>query len=105
MLEDRGVHAAIADYWVSYRLTFLYEEAVVVVPIHEREDRYRTYRDRYRAASRSAYVFDPKRSREELAAMEKEAFDGPAPWGRPVERLHAGNLTAIVFERPAGNAP
>jgi hypothetical protein len=100
-LEARGVHAAIADYWVSYRLTFLYEEAVGVVPIHEREDRYPAYRRAYAAATRSAYIFDPARSRETLAAMEAEAFTGPSRWGTPVERLRAGALTAVVFDKAA----
>lgn len=104
-LEARGVHAAIADYWVSYRLTFLYREAVVVVPIHAREDRYPAYRQAYLAATRSAYIFDPKRSREQLAAMEKEAFEGEHPWGVPVERVTAGALTAVVFDRAGRGAP
>jgi hypothetical protein len=99
MLLARGIHAAAADYWVSYRMTFLSQETLVVVPIHPREDRYAPYRAAYEAATRTAYIFDPKRSREDLAAMEKEAFLGPSPWGKPVERLHAGALTAIVFER------
>jgi hypothetical protein len=102
-LETRGIHAAIADYWVSYRLTFLYGEAVLVVPIHPREDRYAPYRRAYGQATRTAYVFDPKRSREDLAAMQKEAFEGSVPWGKPVERLEVGSLTAIVFEK-AGDA-
>ena len=103
MLEDRGIHAAIADYWVSYRLTFLSREAVVVVPIHEREDRYPAYRTTYAGATRAAYIFDPKRSREQLSVMEAEAFSGPSPsrWGSPVERLHSGSLTAVVFDKPA----
>jgi hypothetical protein len=99
LLRQRGVNVAIADYWVSYRLTFLYGESITVVPIHEKEDRYPPYRAAYKAASRSAYVFDPKRSRERLAEMEKEVFGGPDRWGTPVERLEAGALTAVVFDR------
>jgi hypothetical protein len=98
-LRARGVQAAVADYWVSYRLTFLYDEALPVVPIHEKEDRYAPYRDAYRSAARAAYIFDPKRSREDLGAMEKEAFESAEPWGRPVERIVAGTLTAVVFEK------
>jgi len=35
--------------------------------------------------------------------MEAEAFSGPSPsrWGSPVERLHSGSLTAVVFDKPA----
>ena len=106
-LSARGVHVAIADYWVSYRLTFLYRESLVVVPIHAREDRYPPYRSAYSAATRTAYIFDPKRSRENLAAMESEAFGGVGgAWGVPVERVQAGALTAIVFDkRPSAPAP
>ena len=99
MLSARGIHVAIADYWVSYRLTFLYGERIAVVPIHEREDRYAPYRREYAAAARTAYIFDPKRSREDLAAMQAEAFSSPTPWGQPGERLDAGALTAIVFDK------
>jgi hypothetical protein len=105
MLLARGVHVAIADYWVSYRLTFLYDEAIAVIPIHAREDRYAPYRRAYAAAAKTAYIFDPQRSREDLAAMQAEAFSGATPWGRPGERLHAGALTAIVFDKPSDIAP
>jgi hypothetical protein len=105
LLESRGVRVAIADYWVSYRLTFLFEEAIAVVPIHAREDRYAAYRDAFHGASRSAYIFDPKRSREDRSAMEHEAFEGASPWGTVVERLSVGALTAVVFEKAIGGPP
>lgn len=105
MLLARGVHVAIADYWVSYRLTFLSDEAIAVVPIHAREDRYEPYRRQYAAATKTAYIFDPQRSREDLAAMQTEAFAGATPWGRPAERLHAGALTAVVFDKSPDIAP
>ena len=100
-LAARGVHVAIADYWVSYRLTFLYGEALAVIPIHAQEARYPPYRRAYAAATRTAYIFDPKRSRESLTAMEAQAFAGAEPWGVPVERLEAGALTGIVFDKPS----
>ena len=105
MLVARGIHEAIADYWVSYRLTFLYGEAVKVVPLHAKEDRYAPYRAAYAEATKVAYIFDPQRSREDLAAMEKEAFAGTAPWGTPGERLHAGSLVAVVFDKARGAVP
>ncbi len=101
-LSARGVRVAVADYWVSYRVTFLDHETVPVVPIHPKEDRYAPYRAAYRDADRSAYVFDPKRSREDEAAMEKLAFEGVAAWGKPIERLAVGTLTAVVFEKRPG---
>jgi hypothetical protein len=104
-LEARGVQAAIADYWVCYRMTFLARESLLVVPLHAREDRYPPYRQAYRQATRTAYVYDPARSREDFEALRKDAFDTPQPWGEPVERLEVGGLRAVVFDKRAGEAP
>ncbi len=104
-LLSRGVTTAIADYWVAYRLTFLYDEAVAVVPIHANEDRHAPYREALRAASRAAYIFDPQRSREQIDAMEREAFGGSHPGGVPVDRVHAGALRAVVFDKAPGYSP
>jgi hypothetical protein len=35
MLRAQGVHAAVADYWASYRLSFLFREDPIVVPSHD----------------------------------------------------------------------
>jgi hypothetical protein len=63
-LEVREVREAVADYWVSYRLTFLTNERLVVVPTNPEEDRWPAYRWQVARAPRVAYVWDPKRSRE-----------------------------------------
>jgi hypothetical protein len=105
-LEERGIRDAVADYWVSYRLTFLAGEQLRVVPIHEREDRYAPYRADFLRASRAAYVFDPERSRENLASFELGELGVARQWGAPRELLHFGRLVAVVFDRPqrAGSA-
>ncbi len=92
-----GVTAASADYWVSYRLTFLYGENPVVVPRNESEDRYGPYRRRFEGAPVVAMVFDPRRSRETL-----ESFEGPpdgCPECREIARFRTGRLRARVFAR------
>ena len=63
-LEARQVTEAVADYWVSYRLTFLTAERLVVVPTNPAEDRWPAYREQVMHAPRVAYLWDPKRSRE-----------------------------------------
>jgi hypothetical protein len=96
-LSRRGVSSALADYWVSYRLTFLYRERLPVVPIHAREDRYAPYRAAFDRAPIVAYVFDPRRSREDL---EKEMSElATAPEFSSSERISVGDLTALVLRR------
>jgi hypothetical protein len=102
LLRDRDVHHAVADYWVAYRLTFLYREAVEVIPIHGTEDRYAPYRDAFERARRVAYVFDARRSRETLSSMLGELATS---YGTPVETLAVGNLTAVILTRSPSVAP
>ncbi len=100
-LRARHVHAAYADYWVSYRLTFLYREDPLVVPTHASQDRYAPYRARVSAAPVVAYVIDPLRSEEPVAVVE-ERFRQK---GIAFERLDVGRLTALVYQAPNRQAP
>lgn len=47
-LDRAGVRAAYADYWLSYKLTFLTGERIIVAP-NSGVDRYLPYRDHVRA--------------------------------------------------------
>lgn len=94
-MKGQGVRFALADYWASYRLTFLSKEELVVVPLHEGQDRYRPYRDQLERAAKVAYVFDPERSfenRDEALANFRKRY-------RSVEQLSIGALTVLVMER------
>ncbi len=93
-LAARGVRYAAADYWASYRLTFLTGERLVVVPANAAEDRYPAYRAGFDAADRVAYVFDPERSREPASWIDARV----APHAQ-LERLRAGRFTAVVVAR------
>ena len=62
-LRAEGVRYAAAQYWLAYRLTFLFDEDPVVVPLAEADDRYRPYRDGFEAAPVVAYVFHPSEPR------------------------------------------
>jgi hypothetical protein len=101
-LAERGVTTAVADYWVSYRLTFLYREALRVIPVHASEDRYPPYREAFARASRVAYIFDSRRSRETFGTMLDEVLAAQGIAG-PTETLHRGDLTAVVLDRPPGD--
>ena len=92
-LRARGVHYAIADYWVSYRLTFLFREDPIVVPSHESQDRYAPYRAAYARAGEVAYIVDPLRSEESLEAVTAR-FRAE---NKPFERIDVGRMTALVF--------
>lgn len=94
-LGSRDVRYAMADYWASYRLTYLSREALVVVPANASEDRYPPYRRALEAAPVFAYIFDPGRSREDVAVAERELGAANAR----VEKVMAGRLTVFIVTR------
>lgn len=95
LLRARGVGWATADYWASYRLTLLYREEIVVVPTNAAEDRYAPYRRAFEAQPVFAYVFDPGRSREDVAAAERDLVAA----NDRVEKLKAGGLEVFIVTR------
>jgi hypothetical protein len=97
-LRERGVASAMADYWVSYRLTFLSREELIVVPTHAKEDRYRPYREAFAGAPVVAYVFDPVRSREAPDSIEEHLRGAGVDFDRS-ERVEVGRYTALVAWR------
>ena len=104
-LEERGIHHAIADYWSSYRLTFLWREAIVVVPKAVSEDRYPPMRDAFSKAARVAYIHDPDRCSESPDDVAAAIAAGKTPFEPTFERLRFGAFTALVLTRrePAPN--
>ena len=95
MLRARGIRYVTADYWASYRLTYLFREEIIVVPKNLVEDRYPPYRRAFDAEPVFAYVFDPGRSREDRAAAERELEASSAH----VEKLAAGGLVVLIVTR------
>ncbi len=65
-------HYAAAQYWLAYRLTFLFDEDPVVVPLNGADDRYRPYRAGFAAAPVVAYVFHPSEPRAQPEAVEAQ---------------------------------
>lgn len=94
-LKARGIRYAEADYWASYRLTLLYNEELIVVPNNEHEDRYPPYRRAFEQAPVFAYIYDRGRSREDLAATERDLVTQNAR----VEKADIGALTVFVVTR------
>ncbi len=101
-LAARGVRVAMADYWAAYRLTFLSQERLLVVPANRAEDRYPPYRAAFDAAFTVAYVFDPERSREAAGAMAEQVEAGATEYTPTFETLHAGRFTALLLTRKDG---
>ncbi len=97
-LASRGVGAAMADYWVSYRLAFLWKERIVVLPKNLVEDRYAPYQATFARAKRVAYVFDPERSREAYDSIEEQLRARGVTIGH-AEWVRVGRLTALVATR------
>lgn len=93
-LAARGVRAGIADYWTDYRFVFLTGERVLLTPWHEKQDRYRPYRDALLHANRFAYVFDETRSWEDFASSQRELESKATVTGR----IDVGQLHAVVYE-------
>jgi hypothetical protein len=103
LLRARHVRYAKADYWTSYRLTYLFREEIVVVPTNPAEDRHAAYRTAFEAEPVFAYVHDPGRSREDVTSAERELVAANAE----VERLTAGALAVFIVRRtgPAARPP
>lgn len=90
-----GVHEGEAQYWLAYRLTFLWNERIVVVPIDRKGDRYRPYRERVDAAPVRALIFHPSEPR---AAAEPYESDLRAA-GASYERREVASFTVLLVHR------
>jgi hypothetical protein len=94
-LQERKIDVATADYWASYRLDFLWREALPVVPYHASQDRYGPYRAKFDAAKRFAYIHDRDRSFEN----ERDAIDDFAKTAKLRDRFTWEGFDVVVFER------
>ncbi len=94
-LRARGVQYGAAQFWLAYRLTFLWGERPILVPLHHREDRYAPYLEGFRRASKVAYVFHPSEPRARAEDVE--------PWLRSqpgqVERFQVADFVVLVHTR------
>jgi hypothetical protein len=95
-LQQRDVEAAVADYWVAYRLTYLWKEQVTVAP-GTGVNRYPPYPSRYASARRRALIFS--------AIVPGSRYLVPGPWeaslrreGRPHERLTVSPYEVLLLK-------
>jgi hypothetical protein len=105
LLREHGLRYGLGDYWVAYRLTFLFEEQTIIVPWHEKLDRYAPYRRAVAAQARVAYIYDPWRSVEALESREAEIAAGDTDFAPKFETLRAGRYTVLLLQRARDGHP
>lgn len=94
-LRERGVTHAAAQYWIAYRLTFLFEENPTVVPLEPGEDRYPPYRKAFDAAKKTALIFHPTEWRASPTPYEA-MLKGT---GVPYERHEISGFTVLLISK------
>lgn len=94
-LRERGVAYAAAPYWLAYRLTFLWDERPVVVPLDPAQDRYAPYRLGFAAAPDVALIFNPADPRATAADYEARLRRAGARY----ERLEVAGFTVLLWRR------
>jgi len=58
-LRQQGILVGAAQYWLAYRLTFLFQEKHLIVPLEPLQDRYPPYRKAFDDAREVAYIAHP----------------------------------------------
>jgi hypothetical protein len=91
-LRARGVRHGVAHYWLAYRLSFLFEEDPVVVPLDPTEDRYAPHRNAVVAAPEMAFIFHPSEPRARPETVESMLRQD----GTRFERMTVGEFTVLV---------
>jgi hypothetical protein len=91
MLRQKGIRYAAADYWQSYRLSFLLGEDPIVIPLDG--DRYPPYRHAFEAAPVVAYLLRPSDPR--AASIEYQLRAAKARY----ERLETAGFIVLVMRR------
>ncbi|MGQ0506061.1 MAG: hypothetical protein ACT4TC_12170 [Myxococcaceae bacterium] len=93
-LRTQGIDAAAAQYWLAYRLTFLWKESPTVVPIEAGEDRYPPYRAQLHQAQRTAYIFHPSEPRASPAGV----LPILAARGGVIRHAHVAGFTVLIHD-------
>ena len=94
-LRRRGIRFGAAQYWLSYRLTFLFEENPVLVPLDPAQDRYAPYREAVASSQVVAFVFHPSEPRARPEPVEALLRASSTPY----ERLDIEGFTILVARR------
>ncbi len=99
VLRAKGVTYASADYWLAYRLTFLWGENPIVTPLntplHYQGFRYAPYQDAFDTSPVVAFIFHPW-----VPSAAPEPYEA---WlrglGVPYERVQVADFTALIVRR------
>lgn len=95
VLREKGVTAGAAQYWLAYRLAFLFEENPVLMPLEPAEDRYPPYRKAFDRAQKVALVFHPSEPRARPEPYERHLQSIHARY----ERLEVAGFTVLIHTR------
>jgi hypothetical protein len=100
LLRQRGIKYAAANYWLAYRLTFLWAENPIVIPLDPSGDRYPAYQRGFDRASEAAFVFHPSAARSDPARYALRLKQSGASY----ERLKLADFTIfILHKQPCAN--
>ncbi len=100
-LLREGVHAAESHYWLAYRLTFLFREDPVVVPLERGSDRYAPYREAVDRADRRALLVHPSEPRAKPETYEAKLAATGTRW----ERREIAGYTVLLVTAPPSPPP
>jgi hypothetical protein len=92
VLRDRGVHHGRAQYWQAYRLSLLWREDPLVVPLEADLDRFAPARAKVDAAPKVALIFHPSEPRASAADFEA----GLVAEGARYERLETEGFIVLI---------
>ncbi len=94
-LLSKDIRGGYADYWLSYLLTFLTKETIIIAPYHS-QDRYPAYTQYVDQLSKVAYLFTQKKAAEAFELRLKEA-------GFFYEAEHSDTLNYVFIDRSKGS--
>jgi hypothetical protein len=95
LLNRRGIKVGAAQYWLAYRLTFLFREKPIIVPSNPGNDRYPPYQQLFASAPDVAYIVHPSMPWISPADQERELVARGARY----ERLTSGRYTVFIEHR------
>ena len=95
VLRAHDVKYAAAQYWLSYRFSFLWAEDPVVMPIDPREDRYAPYRNAFDRAPVVAFIFDPFWIQAKPEPYENWLKQAKARY----ERIKVADYTVLILHK------
>lgn len=95
VLRERGVHHGRAQYWQAYRLSLLWREDPLVVPLEAELDRTPEARQAVDAAPQVAAIFHPSEPRATATDFEAQLVASGARY----ERLEVGDFVVLITTR------